>query len=242
MPGRRWGAEGRAAFGFAGVRWAVALAALGLSVSALPGDAAATPVVQGTSVASRATVHLAAAGTSAPGKPLGWFAGWTLDGRVFNRTALLTAKGAATPAAIADAHAAIAPASAGPAAPRGHALVFFATWCKPCEAGLRELAAAQPRWTAAGLDVVLVAVGEDAATVTPWLAARPELAPLTSAATVLPDRFGVVGRDLAGIGADAAVRSSLPRTVVTDAAGVVRAVLGAEGEDYVAVVLAAAGP
>jgi peroxiredoxin len=136
-----------------------------------------------------------------------WFAGWTATDRVFNRTRLLATPGA-----------------------RGHVLVFFATWCKPCEAGLKQLAAARPRLEAAGLTVTLIDYGEEATVGAPWLAARG-----LGAARTLYDRYGTVafafGVEQRAEGG--ARRARLPRTVVLDAAGAVRRIIGREGEDYV---------
>ncbi|MCB9542414.1 MAG: redoxin domain-containing protein [Myxococcales bacterium] len=103
----------------------------------------------------------------APGAPLPWFAGWTADETVYNRTSLLAA----------------------PAA--GHALVFFATWCAPCGEGLAALAKQRAALDAAKIRVVLVACGEAPAEVKPWLAARG-----WGEATVIYDRFGQVAADL----------------------------------------------
>ncbi len=141
------------------------------------------------------------------GAPAPWFAGWTADDRVFNRTHLLDHKDA-----------------------RAHVLVFFATWCGPCEAGLRRIAAARTRLEAAGLNVVLVDYGEAAAVGAPWLAAR-ELA----WAPTLYDRYGAVafafGVELRA--KDGARKSRLPRTFVLGPAGAVRRIVGREGSDYV---------
>lgn len=145
-----------------------------------------------------------------------WFAGWTAKDRVFNRTRLLATPGA-----------------------RGHVLVFFATWCKPCEAGLKQLAAARPRLEAAGLTVTLVDYGEEASVGTPWLAARG-----LGEARTLFDRYGTVafafGVELRTEGG--ARRARLPRTIVLDPAGTVRRIIGREGEDYVERLLDALPP
>ncbi|MCB9547888.1 MAG: redoxin domain-containing protein [Myxococcales bacterium] len=146
------------------------------------------------------------------GAPVPWFAGWTADDQVLNRTALLKR---------ADA--------------RGFVVVVVATWCAPCAAGLRRLAAARARLADAGLQLVLIAHREHPAVVQPWLAAQgvaPEV-------PVIYDRFG---RASASLGAERDQRVTLPRTVVFDAAGVVRAVLGVEGADYEERVLGALGP
>ncbi|MEZ4471686.1 MAG: TlpA disulfide reductase family protein [bacterium] len=139
----------------------------------------------------------------AVGAPVPWFAGWTADDQVLNRTRLL--------------------AQAAPGT-RGFVIVVFATWCVPCAAGLERLAGAHDRLDAAGLKLVLMAHREEPAAVQPWLAARGH-----GATSVIFDRFG---RASASLGAERDQRVTLPRTLVLDASGTVRAVLGAEGPDY----------
>lgn len=130
-----------------------------------------------------------------PGAPLPWFAGWTADETVYNRTSLLAA-----------------PAE-------GHVLVLFATWCAPCGEGLAALAKQRPAIDAAKIRVVLVACGEAPAQVKPWLAARG-----WGEATVVYDRFGQIAADLGAV-RGAEQKLTLPWTVVVDAAGTVRAAL-----------------
>ncbi|MGK0361403.1 MAG: peroxiredoxin [Bradymonadia bacterium] len=137
------------------------------------------------------------------GKPAPWFAGWTLDDRVLNRTRLL----ATTPTA------------------RVHALVFFATWCRPCLKGLTGIAAARARLDAAGVRVVLVDFREDAEAVKPFLKAHG-----LQGLPVIVDKFGAVAQ---AFGASDGKTARLPRTVLLDAQGVVRGILAAEGADYV---------
>lgn len=136
----------------------------------------------------------------AVGEPLPWFAGWSADEQVINRTHVITGE--------AD----------------GRVLVLFATWCKPCEAGLAALRGARGG-VLKGVDVTLIACGEPPTTVGPWLAKRG-----WGAARVIYDRFGTIARDL-GV-QSAAGTLALPRVLVTDGAGVVRAVLdGAAAHD-----------
>ncbi|MCB9540710.1 MAG: TlpA family protein disulfide reductase [Myxococcales bacterium] len=141
------------------------------------------------------------------GDPAPWFAGWTARDQVFNRTRLLATPGV-----------------------RGHVIVFFATWCKPCEDGLKQLAAARPRIEAAGLTVTLVDYGEEASVGAPWLGARGlgDVRTLYDRYGTVAFAFGVEHRADGG-----ARRARLPRTVVLDAAGTVRRIVGREGEDYV---------
>lgn len=142
-----------------------------------------------------------------PGAPLPWFAGWTADEQVYNRKALLAA-----------------PAE-------GHVLLLFATWCAPCGEGLRGLAKQRAALDAAKIRVVLVACGEAPAVVEPWLAARG-----FGEATVVYDRFGQIAADLgAEVARDGKRTLSLPRAIVVDAAGTVRAALdGAASHDLAA--------
>ncbi len=140
----------------------------------------------------------------AVGQSLPWFAGWSADDRVINRDAVLAA-----------------PAE-------GRVIVLFATWCAPCEAGLKALAAAREEGALPGVELTLIACGEPPATVKPWLAARG-----LDGVRVIYDRFGAIARDL-GVerSTGTARRLALPRVVVADRAGVVRAVFdGAEAHD-----------
>ncbi len=148
-----------------------------------------------------------------PGDALPWFSGWTPDDRVLNRTRLF--EGRRRPLAI----------------------VMFATWCLPCDAELRALGAARERLEKAGVDVLLVDVAEPAAPSPAWLAERG-----VSGVPLLVDRFGQVGRALGAVtaagadaGPDAGGReaTTLPRTVVVDANGVIVDVFGADGGEPV---------
>lgn len=139
------------------------------------------------------------------GQEAPWFAAWTADQQVVNRTNLLEA--------LRTGHR------------RGFALVFFATWCAPCEEGLRAMAGARERLEKAGLRLVLVNWREPADQVQPWLHRRG----LGDAALLL-DRFGRVA---GAFGVEDAGKATLPRTVVVDAAGRVRLIVGREGPDYV---------
>lgn len=149
------------------------------------------------------TVALTQMGPTEVGKPAPWFAGWTLDDAVLNRTRLLAAK----------------------PPPSAHALVFFATWCRPCLTGLKAIAAAQPQLEAAGVRVVLVDFREDAETVRPFLKEHG-----LQGLLVIVDKFGAVAK---AFGATDGKTARLPRTVILDAAGVVRGIFAAEGDDYI---------
>lgn len=142
------------------------------------------------------------------------FGGWALDGRVLTLARLLHPPG-------------------GEPAP-GVVLSFFATWCKPCKDGLPLLDALAPRLQERGVPVLLVAVGEGADKVGPFLAG------LGVGLVALEDKFGKIAERY-GVGGKAG--GALPRTFVLDGQGRVVAIVGREGEDFERVLLAAlAGP
>lgn len=150
------------------------------------------------------------AGKTRVGHALPWFGGWSVDGKVLNRRNLL-----------------------GSQPEGGRLIVFFATWCKPCEAGLLELVRARGQLEKAGVQLLLINFREESAKVVPWLRARS-----LGDAPVLLDQFGYTARDLAGVGGDAG--SALPRTLVVGPDGRVRRIIGREGGDYVDLILRAA--
>lgn len=170
---------------------------------ALAAPPVTTPTVTPAPNAPPMTMMLPRMGGIEVGKPAPWFAGWTLDDRVLNRTRLL----ATTPTA------------------RVHALVFFATWCRPCLKGLTGIAAARAQLEAAGVRVVLVDFREHAATVKPFLKTHG-----LQGLPVIVDKFGAVAQ---AFGASDGKTARLPRTVLLDAEGVVRGIFAAEGADYV---------
>src|SRR6185369_8712308 len=96
---------------------------------------------------------------------------------------------------------------------------FFATWCKPCHRALQDLAAIKgtlgPR-----VRLVLVDVGEDAATVRRFLAANP--AP--EGAEVVLDRSGGTGRRWG--------QEGFPTTFLVDDGGVIRHINRGWGAGY----------
>ncbi|MBI5497367.1 MAG: TlpA family protein disulfide reductase [Deltaproteobacteria bacterium] len=97
---------------------------------------------------------------------------------------------------------------------------FFATWCKPCEAAIPVLRREVASRAARGAQLVMVAKQEDAAKVLKE-AARMHVEGLT----VLPDPYDRTCREWG-------VTRRLPRTVVLDAEGKVRAVFVDETGDF----------
>jgi thiol-disulfide isomerase/thioredoxin len=145
-----------------------------------------------------------ALGPLAVGKPVPSFAGWSVDGRMVSLSLLL------------------APPRAEPA----EALVvsFFATWCEPC---VRAMPMMQRALSASGPAVkgVLVAHGEDAAAVKPFLDARGVALPtILDPFLKLSQRLGV---------------TALPRTFVVNRSGQVSAIFQHEGADFEEALLAA---
>lgn len=91
---------------------------------------------------------------------------------------------------------------------------FWATWCVPCEIEMPELQALQEAYADRGVHVLAVNLGEDRATIAPWLAERG----LTLDAALDPDGSAT---------AEYALRGQ-PSTFVVDRQGYIRAVfLGA---------------
>ena len=149
-------------------------------------------------------------GQAAVGEEAPWLSGWTPDERVFN----------------------IGKPFADPQVQR-LALVFWASWCQPCRAGLAQLAAAADRLEAARVDVALVNVGEDNATVAAFLAEYP----LPFDVVLDPYRNSMDTYLLRPDG-----RTALPLTVVLNRDRTVRRVIGAEGHDYVDLIVEDAAP
>jgi thiol-disulfide isomerase/thioredoxin len=132
------------------------------------------------------------------GRPVPTFAGWTVDGRMLSLSQFL----------------------APPRAERAEALVvsFFATWCEPCKRALpllqRAVGAAGP-----GVRAVLVAYGEDAAQVAPFLSEHGLQVP------TIVDPFLKLSQRLG-------VDKALPRTLVVNGRGEVSAIFEHEGADF----------
>jgi peroxiredoxin len=149
------------------------------------------------------TTEVLAGGSPRPGHAVPWLAGWTLDDEVWNLAG-----------ALEDTTA------------RRTALVFWATWCAPCQDGLARLAAARDRLDQAAVRVVLVNLDARASTVRRFLDAHP-----VPFLCVL-DPFRESSRRFFGLAGDQGQALTLPRTVLVDRRGRVEAVFGREGADY----------
>jgi len=156
------------------------------------------------------TVALDASGSLRVGQEAPFFAAWTPDNRVVN-----------LPVLKADTTVS------------GHVLSFFSTTCKPCRTGLRMIAESRDRLRDARIRVLLVAYispsdgPEEEARVRPYLESLG-----LGSADVLLDRFGKVSGAF-GVAQNGGKNVSLPRTAVLDATARVRAILGAEGVDFI---------
>ena len=110
--------------------------------------------------------------------------------------------------------------------------VFFATTCKPCLKGIKQLAAAATRLKAAGVSVILINSMETTDIITPWLKQHQ-----------VPDTFPVMldefGGDCERFGCKEGTQLRLPLSVVVDEAGKTRAIFKQEGPDFVDRILGA---
>jgi peroxiredoxin len=107
------------------------------------------------------------------------------------------------------------------------ALVYFATWCIPCRAGIKQVVAHQAEIEKAGTAIVLVNVGErETAKVKNFLTklSADKIASVTDPYGRLTEGFGLVkeGQNI-----------SLPRTSVVDKSMKVLQLIGEEGDDYI---------
>lgn len=144
----------------------------------------------------------ATVGATAP-----WFALWSSEGAVINRTSLADETRAGT------------------------AIVFFATWCQPCIAGMNRLRSRQRDLDAAGVRVLLISVDDSSNAVEAWLTERGYDWPWVH------DRFRTAAAAFGVLDADAAGVLRLPFTATIDRDEAVRALIGTEGADYVDLIL-----
>ena len=154
--------------------------------------------------AEAGTERLKTSGETKVGKPAPWIAGWSLDNKVINLDHLF--KDGKTERV---------------------ALVFFATWCKPCKRGIAMLEEAKDRIRAKGVKVVLVDIEEPPDKVKRYIKESNLTFP------IMMDRFGASRKTYLG----GEMGGGLPRTVVIGKDRKVIAILGQEGKDYVSCIL-----
>ena len=107
------------------------------------------------------------------------------------------------------------------------ALVYFATWCIPCRAGIKQIVAHQAEIEKSGTAIVLVNVGERETNKVKEFLTKLSADKLTSVSDPygrLTEGFGLVkeGQNI-----------SLPRTIVVDKSLKVLHLIGEEGGDYI---------
>ncbi|MFN3202629.1 MAG: TlpA family protein disulfide reductase [Bradymonadia bacterium] len=156
------------------------------------------------SAAPKAKAQAPAQATIAVGQIAPWFAGWTLDQKLINRTKLLK-----------DADAS------------GHLVIFFATWCKPCKKKLKYLSTAREALSTAGVRLVLVDYAEAPEKVSPFLDDFKGLAP----DMVILDQFGKMSSSFGVTESNnGKEKARLPLAVLLDGKGQVKAIYD-EGEE-----------
>jgi len=114
---------------------------------------------------------------------------------------------------------------------RHAAFVFFAEWCAPCMAGLRDLSAHREEFLASGVPLILVdaSLSDDQEKVRSLVQSLAlDVFPLVQ------DRFGQQSRGWGIAQGEGMEGMELPATVILDGKGVVRAVIHSECSDYVA--------
>lgn len=107
------------------------------------------------------------------------------------------------------------------------ALVYFATWCVPCRAGLKQIVAHQAELAQAKTGIVLVNVGEkEPAKVQSFLQkiSADKLPAITDPFGRMTEGFGLI---------KAGQNITLPKTIVVDKDLKVKILVGEEGGDYV---------
>lgn len=152
------------------------------------------------------TELLQTSGQAEVAKPAPWFAGWTLDQDIQNLSGLPLAED--TPTTV---------------------VVFFATWCQPCEVGLSILKANEAQLKQAGASVLLISVDERDADIRSWLNARS----LTW--RTVHDHAKTIATAY-GVATGSSMR--LPLTVVIGAERQVLGIFGTEGDDFLDLILA----
>lgn len=106
------------------------------------------------------------------------------------------------------------------------ALVYFATWCLPCRAGIKRLAAAQNELVQNKVGVVLVNVGEpDEKRVRRWLekAKASNIKVVVDPFRRMTENFGLVNEG---------EEMSLPKTLLVDSKARPLMLVGQEGDDW----------
>jgi thiol-disulfide isomerase/thioredoxin len=145
-------------------------------------------------------------GQARVGEAAPWLAGWTLDEQVFNIRKPFENENT-----------------------RRLALVFWATWCKPCRKGIEWLEEASDSLMATGVTVVLVNEGEPLKKVTGyWKRREPSFMVVLDPYSLACERY----LSRAGGGCP------LPFTALIDRDGYVERLIGAEGDDYIDLLLA----
>ena len=152
--------------------------------------------------AAKETTALGSSGQARVGEAAPWIAGWTLTNETFN----------------------LKKAFKDPRVTRV-ALVFFATWCAPCKAGIAKLKDAAQDVDAAGVRLIFVDFEDKADD------ARKFLGGIGLDAQVVLDPYGKTKDVYLDPSGD---KVELPRTVIVGRDGKVQAVFGEEGDDYVA--------
>ena len=111
------------------------------------------------------------------------------------------------------------------------AMVYFATWCIPCRAGIKQIVAQQAEIEKAGTAIVLVNVGErETAKVRSFLqgASADKLPAITDPYGRMTEGFGLV---------KAGQNITLPKTVIVDKSLKVMQLIGEEGDDYIKILM-----
>jgi len=106
------------------------------------------------------------------------------------------------------------------------ALVFFATWCKPCAEGAAKLKKARKLLKANGVLAIFINVGEkDAEQVRNWIKeyGDPKMPLIMDTKSQIAELCGLMGSN--GI-------AVMPRTLVSDAKLKPLFLLGTEGDDF----------